>query len=63
MKIDIQFIEFYISKKYNQRLDEYFVVNKSAITKWRKSLPEKRLYEFVYREGTSDIIELLNKIY
>ncbi len=61
--IDLDFIEFYIYKKYNQKLEDYFDVNKSAITKWRKSLPDKRLHEFVYKEGTQDLIELLKRIY
>jgi hypothetical protein len=63
MTIDIHFIEFYISKKYEQRIYDYFKVNKSVITKWRSSFPEKRLHEFVYREGYSDMIELLKRIY
>lgn len=64
MEIDVYFIEFYIFKKYNQKIYEYFDVNKSAITKWKNvSFPKKRLHEFVFREGTSDIIELIKKIY
>lgn len=64
MKIDIEFIEFYIKKKYKQKLEEYYDVNKSVSSNWRKiSFPEKRLHEFVYKEGTSDILELLKKIY
>lgn len=63
MEIDVYFIEFYIFKKYNQKIYEYFEVNKSVITKWKTNLPEKRLHEFVYREGSSDIIELIKKIY
>lgn len=36
----------------------------SISSRWRTtSFPEKRLHEFVYREGTSDIIELIKKIY
>lgn len=64
MEIDVYFIEFYIFKKYNQKIYEYFNVNKSAITKWKNvSFPEKRLHEFVYREGTSDMIELIKRVY
>lgn len=64
MELDIHFIEFYIFKKYNQKLEEFFDVNKSVSSKWRNThFPEKRLHEFVYREGTSDIIELLKRIY
>jgi hypothetical protein len=64
MKIDVHFIEFYISKKYGKKLEEYYGVTKSVVSNWRKlSFPEKRLHEFVYREGTEDIIELIKKIY
>ena len=64
MKIDVDFIEFYIKKKYKQKLEEYFGVTKSVSSAWRNtSFPEKRLHEFVYREGTSDLLELFNKIY
>jgi len=64
MKIDVDFIEFYIKKKYSKKIEEYFVVNKSIASKWRNTnFPDRRLHEFVYREGTSDLIELINKIY
>lgn len=64
MKIDIDFIEFYIKKKYKQKLEEYFDVTKSVSSAWRNTnFPEKRLHEFVYREGTSDLMELIRKIY
>ena len=64
MKIDVDFIEFYIKKKYNQKLEEYFSVTKSVSSAWRNSFfPEKRLHEFVYKEGTKDLIELLSRIY
>jgi hypothetical protein len=62
--IDLDFIEFYIYKKHNQKLEVYFRVNKSAITKWRKSnFPEKRLHEFVFKEGSQDPVELIKRIY
>lgn len=64
MKLDVDFIEFYIKKKYSQKLEEYFGVTKSVSSAWRNEhFPEKRLHEFVYKEGTSDIIVLLKKIY
>ena len=51
--IDIIFIEFYIKKKYSQKLEEYFEVNKSISSRWRNSsFPDRRLKEFSYREGT-----------
>jgi len=64
MNLDIDFIEFYIKKKYSQKLEEYFDVNKSVASKWRNSnFPERRLNEFIWREGSSDILELFKRIY
>lgn len=62
--IDIFFIEFYIFKKYDQKLEEYFKVTKSIASNWRKKqFPERRLKEFLFREGTLDVKELIDKIY
>lgn len=62
--IDVYFIEFYIKKKYSQKIEEYYKVNKSVVSNWRKNnFPERRKDEFFYREGTLDIIELVKRIY
>lgn len=62
--IDIYFIEYYIKIKYSQRLEEYFKVNKSVASNWRKnSFPDRRLEEFSYREGSLDTKELFGRIY
>ena len=62
--IDIQFIEFYITKKYSKKLHEYFEVTKSVSSKWRRhTFPDRRLKEFLYREGTINVKELFNDIY
>ena len=62
--IDIDFIEFYIKKKYSKKLEEYFEVNKSIASRWcNSSFPDRRLKEFSYREGSLDVKELFNKIY
>jgi hypothetical protein len=62
--IDIYFIEFYIFKKNGEKLEDYFEVTKAVASKWRKhSFPERRLKEFLYREGTLDVKELINRIY
>jgi hypothetical protein len=62
--IDIYFIEFYISRKYNKRLEEYFEVNKSVSSGWRNNkFPDRRMKEFQYREGTLDIKILMSRIY
>ena len=62
--IDIYFIEFYVFKKTGQKLEDYFEVTKAVASKWRKhSFPERRLKEFLYREGTLDVKELISRIY
>lgn len=62
--IDIDFVEFYIRKKYSKSIEEYFEVNKTSASKWRNfSFPDRRIKEFKYREGTVDVFELLRKIY
>jgi len=64
MMIDIDFIEFYIKKRYSQKLEVYFDITKSVASKWRNiSFPDRRLKEFSYREGTLDIKTLLDRIY
>jgi hypothetical protein len=48
--IDVDFIEFYIRKKYSQRIEEYFDVNKSVASTWRNSkFPDRRMKEFFFR--------------
>ena len=62
--IDIDFIEFFIKKRYNQKLEEYFDVNKSVASKWRNDkFPERRMKEFLFREKTLDIFNLIKLIY
>ena len=63
--IDFLFIELYIQKKYNQKVEEYFNIHKMSVSSWRKSnqIPERRLYEFSLREGSSDIEELFKILY
>lgn len=63
--IDFLFIELYIKKKYNQKVEEYFNIGKQSVSAWRisNSLPERRLYEFSLREGSDSLLELFEKIY
>lgn len=62
--IDVDFIEFYIKKRYNKKIEDYFQVNKSVASGWRNNkFPERRMKEFFFRENTLDIIELINRIY
>ena len=62
--IDIDFIEFYISKKYNQNVDEYFDVSRPVLSVWRKKgLPAQRLKEFLEKEKSVDVHILFERIY
>lgn len=63
--IDIQFIEFYIKKKYNQNLVDYFNVSKPTVSVWRSKsiIPVGRVDEFMRREKAFDIHELFERIY
>lgn len=63
--IDLNFIEFYIKKKYSQKTWEYFDVTKQVISIWRRNneVPGHRLKEFAEKEGSFDVHELLEKIY
>ena len=63
-EIDVDFIEFYVKKKYNQRLHDYFGVSRPIASTWRnQKIPDKRLMEFLRREGTINIIELFDILY
>ena len=63
--IDFDFIEFYIKKKYKQKMQEYFCVTKGMVSQWRNDLglPEKRLNEFMVREKSFDVKELFDRLY
>ena len=62
--MDIDFIEFYIRKKYNQDMCEYFDVSKPVLSIWRhKKFPQGRLDEFMRREKSFDVFELFERIY
>lgn len=63
--MDILFLEFYIQKKYNQRVEQYFNINKSSVSLWRRdnNIPPQRQLEFLDREGSLNPKELLEKLY
>lgn len=63
--MDFLFLEFYIQKKYNQKVEEYFNVGKQSVSDWRTSnnIPEKRILQFQLKEGSIDPKELFNNIY
>lgn len=63
--MDFLFMQFYIQKKYNQKVEEYFGINKVSVSSWRTNdnIPEKRMLQFQVREGTIDPKELFEKLY
>lgn len=63
--IDFLFLEFYIQKKYNEKVEDYFAIGKQSVSDWRISntIPPKRLIEFIQTEGSMDPLELIKKIY
>lgn len=44
-------------------LSEYYRVTSSVASKWKRYFPDARLHEFAYREGTTNIVELIQRIY
>lgn len=62
--MDFLFLEFYITKKYNQKVEEYFNIGKQSVSDWRihNRVPEKRLLQFELKEGTINIKQLFTKL-
>ena len=63
--MDFLFLEFYIQKKYNQKVEEYFNVGRQSVSDWRISntIPEKRVLQFQVKEGSIDPKELFRQFY
>jgi hypothetical protein len=63
--MDFIFLEFYIKKKYNQKVEEYFNINKVSVSYWRTSnkVPPQRKIEFLEREKSLIPKELLENLY
>jgi hypothetical protein len=63
--MDFLFLQFYIKKKYDQSIDEYFNLGKQSVSDWRRAgqIPPKRLLDFLEKEGSLDPKELILKIY
>lgn len=63
--MDFLFLEFYIMKKYGQRVEEYFSVNKVSVSNWRTKshIPPQRLIEFHEREGSLNMMDLFKSLY
>jgi hypothetical protein len=63
--IDFLFLELYIKKKYNERVEDYFNIGKMSVSGWRKTntVPPKRLIEFYEKEKSINILELFKNLY
>jgi hypothetical protein len=63
--MDFLFLEFYIQKKYNQKVEEYFNVGRQSVSDWRinNHIPEKRLLQFQLKETSIDIRYLFSTLY
>jgi len=63
--IDFLFMEFYIQKKYNIKVETYFNITKHSVSLWRTSnhIPSNRLLEFFNKDKTLDVTDLFNLIY
>ena len=63
--MDFLFLEFYIAKKYRQKIEQYFNIGKQSVSFWRtgNNIPPQRLLEFYEKEGSMDIKELFSKLY
>jgi hypothetical protein len=63
--IDFLFIQLYIKKKYNKKVEDYFSIGKQSVSDWRtnNTIPPKRLLDFYNNEGTMNIQTLFEKIY
>ena len=48
-------MEFYIRKKHNESVEDYFDVSKGIVSKWRNvNVPDGRLNEFIVKEKSFD---------
>jgi hypothetical protein len=65
MKIDFLFIQLYIKKMYDKKVEDYFDTTKKSVSEWRikNKIPSNRLVQFYENEKTLDIVELLKISY
>ena len=56
--IDINFIKFFIRTKYDLSVEEYYNVQKSTVSGWKKrNIPKKYIDNFIHREKSDNIHE------
>jgi hypothetical protein len=62
--MDVHFIEYYVRKKHDLNLAEYFQTSMISIYRWHtKGIPEVRIKEFIERERSGNIYELFCRIH
>lgn len=62
--LDLKFIQFFISVKYGKSIEEYYSVQSSTVSNWRKrGIPNKYISIFTDREKSKDVYELFKIIY
>lgn len=62
--IDLKFIEFYVRSMCDKSIEQYFHVNKSTVSNWRKrGMPNRYILTFIDIEKSDNIFELFKKIY
>jgi hypothetical protein len=62
--IDLKFIQFYVESLHNKSVEQYFHVERSTVSNWRKrGMPKRYLSTFVDIEKSDDIFELFSRIY
>jgi hypothetical protein len=62
--IDLKFIQFFISVKYGKTIEDYYVVQSSTVSNWRKrGIPSKYISIFIDREKSDNVYDLFKIIY
>lgn len=62
--IDIKFIQFYVESIHNKRIEEYFHVQRSTVSNWRKRGMLKRyLLTFIDMGKSDNVFELFKRVY
>jgi transposase-like protein len=62
--IDLKFIQFYVESLYEKSIEEYFHVERSTVSNWRKrGTPKRYILTFIDKEKSDNVFELFEKIY
>lgn len=62
--IDLKFMQFYVESLYNKSIEDYFHVERSTVSNWRKrGMPKRYLLAFIDMEKSDNIYKLFERIY